>query len=225
MKRVPCFHQISLAFAMFATVPFSHAWDRSSPPAIVTRYCSGCHERDGRSQLPYIPRLAGLSAAYAERRMVSFRDTTSPAVDEAIERIFHLNPRKDAGVTPAAKVHMVGVASSISDQEINASAEWYAAQTPTPGKMSKGRAMEEGEQLFTNGLESKGLRACQSCHGSNAEGTDQAPRLAGQNSAYLIVQLAHFRAGERRDSPQMTGVARNVGGNQARAVALYLQSR
>ena len=225
MKRLRWFRQISLALAIFATVPFAHAWDRSSPPAIVTRYCSGCHARDGRSQLPYIPRLAGLSAAYSERRLASFRDKAAPPVDEAIERLIHLNIPKDASVTAAARVHMVGVASSISDQEINAAAEWYSAQTPTPGKMSKGREVEEGEQLFTNGLESKGLRACQSCHGSNAEGTDQAPRLAGQNSAYVIVQLAHFRAGERHDAPEMTGVARNVGGNQARAVALYLQSR
>ena len=52
-----------------------------------------------------------------------------------------------------------------------------------------------------------------------------APRLAGQNAAYVVGQLAFFRAGGRRQSPEMTAVAQNVEADQARAVAAYLQSR
>ena len=57
-----------------------------------------------------------------------------------------------------------------------------------------------------------------------AEGTDEAPRLAGQNAAYVIGQLAHFRRAEGYNSV-MTGVARCVKRDQARSVAAYLQSR
>ena len=51
------------------------------------------------------------------------------------------------------------------------------------------------------------------------------PRLAGQNAAYVVGQLALFRSGAHRQSPDMTAVARNLEDGQARAVAAYLQSR
>jgi cytochrome c553 len=227
MNCLKCLPKATLiCFVIPLTVPFARAEQRSVPPAVVTRYCSGCHEMDGKSQLPYIPRLAGLSASYSARRLASFRAMASPPVDEAIDRILHIgSPRGDAAVARGARAHMVGVASAISDQETNAAAQWYAEQPPAPGKNRKGRDFEGGANLFNKGLDSQGVHACQSCHGSNAEGNGRAPRLAGQNSGYVMEQLAHFRAGQRCDSPEMTEIARNMANDQARAIALYLQTR
>src|ERR1035441_3081008 len=75
-----------LASAVLLIVP--SAWAEQGTggaPAIVTHSCSGCHGVDGNSQLPYIPRLAGLNAAYVEHKLASFRAAASPPVDERSE--------------------------------------------------------------------------------------------------------------------------------------------
>jgi cytochrome c553 len=120
---------------------------------------------------------------------------------------------------------MVGVAHAISDQDVKAATQWYAAQLPARGKTGKERLVEEGKSLFADGRQAQGVPACQTCHGPGAQGTAIAPRLAGQNATYVVAQLALFRSGDARSSPVMTGIARNIGGDQARAVAVYLQSR
>jgi cytochrome c553 len=212
--------------AVLLIVPRAGAGERLNAPAIVTRTCSGCHGLDGKSQLPYIPRLAGLSAAYIELKLTVFRDASSSPVDEAFSRVVHMgSPGKDAGITAAATAQMVGVAHAISDADKKAAAQWFAAQTPAPGKSGRRELIEEGKSLFVNGLQSQGVPACQTCHGAEAQGTGIAPRLAGQNGSYVVRQMALFRAGDRRNSPEMTAVGRNVEGAQARAVAAYLQSR
>jgi cytochrome c553 len=181
---------------------------------------------DGQAQLPYVPRLAGLSAAYTERKLARFQASDSWPVDEAVSRVARLgSARKEAAITPAATAHMVGLARTVSDADKRAAAQWYAAQTPARGTRGNRKLIEEGRGLFIDGAESQGLPACQSCHGSEGQGTELAPRLAGQNAAYVVGQIALYRAGDRRRSPEMTAVAQNVQAGQARAVAAYLQSR
>lgn len=50
--------------------------------------------------------------------------------------------------------------------------------------------VEKGEAVFQN---------CMACHGEQAMGDEdnEAPRLAGQHSWYLVTQLKNFRAGVR----------------------------
>jgi cytochrome c553 len=186
--------RVQYGFVLRATVllvtPFACAQVRSDPPAIIIRYCSGCHGLDGQSQLPYIPRLAGMGAPYLEARFASYEAAASPPVDEAFHRILHIgNPSKHTGLTSAAKAQMVGVAHVVSDENSKVAIRWYAAQQPTPGKSRKGKVIEEGRNLYINGLQSQGLPACQTCHGPAAQGTETAPRLAGQNAAYVFGQL------------------------------------
>ena len=216
----------SSAFAAttLLVLPFARAQERSSAPDIVVRNCSGCHEMDGRSQLPYIPRVAGLRAGYLERKVSSFQAAPPWPVDETVSLIIHPG-NKDPGLTHAAKVNMVGIAHSVSDKDLKAAIQWYAAQTPAPGRRAKPKLVEAGRNLFMNGLQSQGLPACKSCHGAEAQGTNFAPRLAGQNAGYLVNQLLLFHSGDPRRSPQMTEVAKNMDSDQVRALALYLQSR
>lgn len=195
-------------------------------PAIVTQSCSGCHGVDGNSQLPYVPRLARLNAAYVEHKLASFRAAASPPVDEALSRVVRTGRASaDAGITPAATVHMVRVARAVSGEDGKAAAQWYASRMLARGQSGKPKSIEEGRSLFTNGLQSRGLLACQTCHGCAAQGSDFAPRLAGQNASYVVNQLALFRATDRQHSPAMMAVAQHLESDQARAVAAYLQSR
>jgi cytochrome c553 len=213
--------------AVLPIVPSAWAQQHTGgAPAIVTRYCSGCHGVDGDSQLPYIPRLAGLNAAYVEGKLASFRAAASPPVDEALSRVVRIGDAStDGGITSAASVHMVGIARAVSAEDRKAAAQWYASRMPARGRSGKPKLIEEGRSLFSEGLHSQDLPACQTCHGSDAQGSDLAPRLAGQNAPYVVSQLALFRATGRQHSPVMTAVAQHLERDQARAVAAYLQSR
>ncbi|MBV9037406.1 MAG: c-type cytochrome [Acidobacteriaceae bacterium] len=207
----------TLVSVVLLIAPFARAEERSVPPVIVIRYCSGCHGIDGKSKLPYIPRLASLNAEYIQRKIANFKAAATPPVDETFQR-----SSKD-GFTPEGTAHMVGTAHALPEKDLQAAAQWYAAQQPAPGKSGKWQVMKEGKDLYINGLPSRHVPACQSCHGPEAQGTDKAPRLAGQNATYLLGQLALFRADNRKRSP-MTEVARSLENEQARALAAYLQS-
>lgn len=219
-------YRSALAAAVALLMPFACAQERQTPPAVVTQYCSGCHGIDGKSQLSYIPRLAGLNAAYTEHKLARFRAYGSVPVDEAFNKLLRRpGSSKDSNLTNAAQAQMVGTASAISYKEIKAAAGWYASQVPAAGKSGNWKSIEEGRNLFMKGAPSQGLRACQSCHGPEAQGTEKAPRLAGQHAAYILAQIALFRGSDSHVSPEMSSVARSVETDQARAVALYLQSR
>jgi len=60
----------------------------------------------------------------------------------------------------------------------------FVSQTNADGHI------EKGEAVFQN---------CMACHGEQAMGDEdnEAPRLAGQHSWYLVTQLENFRAGVR----------------------------
>lgn len=201
------------------------AQGRLKAPAGITRYCSACHGLNGEAQLSYVPRLAGMGMPYLNSKFEAYRAATSAPVDEIFAGFFHTRrEHHQAGLAAHAISEMVGVAHVVSDQDAKAAIEWYASRLPGPTRGRNGAVVENGRRLYIDGAQENGLRACQSCHGSRAQGTDTIPRLAGQNAAYLFGQLSLFRAGERRDQPMMD-IARNLEDDQARALVRYLQSR
>jgi cytochrome c553 len=214
----------AFALAAFAAASLALAGP-SAPPAVVVRNCSGCHGIEGRPHLSYVPSLAGQSAKYIEARLQQFRELSSPAVDEAITPYIHRSrASSNDAITPAAAVHMIGIAKSLSENETKAAAAWYSAQTLLPAKSKKGSDFEQGKELYANGRQAQNVPACQSCHGSEAQGTAIAPRLAGQQPAYVLAQLNQFRSGAKPKSP-MTQIARSLEQNQIQAIAAYLHSR
>ena len=71
----------------------SSAWAQRNwdAPKLVTSYCSGCHGVDGNTALPYFPKLAGLNATYAEKKMTAFREPSGPPVDEFVWWVLKVN--------------------------------------------------------------------------------------------------------------------------------------
>src|SRR5690606_2002813 len=67
---------------------------------------------------------------------------------------------------------------------------------------------------------------CFSCHGADAQGVSNMPRLAGQPAQYVETALKRFRqmAPAASTSP-MVGVARGLKDEDIAAVAAYLQGR
>ena len=200
---------------------------RWAAPNIVTTNCSGCHGIDGNAQLAYFPRVAGLEAAYAEKKLSAFAETPSPPVDE----FYHIIVSSITGhkalenSTANERINMLGVAHAVKPEVLKEAVDWYAKQSPEPGHGGNAALIEQGQQIFVKGVPEQHIMACMGCHGQSAQGQSSVPRLAGQNAEYLVAQLEKFRRGDHKHAPEMTMAVRDLNTTQARAVAAYLQAR
>jgi cytochrome c553 len=220
--------QVIATAAVLMLCPAAFAAHRNwAAPRIVTWNCSGCHGIDGRSQPPYFPRLAGLNADYAEKKIAEFQEAAKPPVDELLARALSVVAPKLGVSRVEARINMVGIAHGITAEDTKMATAWYAKQEPIPGRAGDPALLEQGKALFLNGLHDQGLPACMTCHGAEAEGKGSVPRLAGQNGSYILSELAKFNAGDRKHAPEMTIVAQHVDSDskEYRALAAYLQSR
>ena len=151
-----------------------------------------------------MPRLAGQQPQYIENQLHAFKEHR------------RLNPI------------MQNVAASISPGMIAPLAEYLRGlNAPTYGGGStEGAAL--GKHIFELGLPEANVPACAVCHGPDARGTRQIPRLAGQLYWYVTKTLTNFHRerGQRGEdsSAIMAPVARNLSPAQISAVAAYVSS-
>ena len=165
--------------------------------------CTSCHGPEGRSTNPQVPRLAGQQRAYIEAQLKSFRTQS----------------RGD----PDAHDYMWGVAATLNDSITVALADYYSSQSPVRGTQGDSATVAAGRQLYEKGDPGRGIQACATCHGPNAQGASIFPRLAGQHSQYLVKQMQMLRV-RLRASPVMHGVLKELTDSDMSALAGYLQS-
>jgi cytochrome c553 len=103
-------------------------------------------------------------------------------------------------------------------------AHYYAGQTPVPGTPGDPKLVAAGQQIFERGVPDRGIAACASCHGANAEGRSIFPRLAGQHAAYLARQINVIQK-QLRTSPVMHGIVKDLKPAEIEQVAAYLESK
>ena len=166
--------------------------------------CGTCHGAQGNSEQPKFPRLAGQRADYVSAQLRAFKAQT----------------RGD----PDAIGYMWGMAANLDDTVINALAEYYAAQNPGAARSGDPALIARGKEIYEHGIESVGVPPCASCHGPDAAGAGNFPRLAGQHSQYLLKQLDSFQ-NNMRDVAIMHGVAQGLKLAEMRAVAAYVQAQ
>ncbi len=75
--------------------------------------------------------------------------------------------------------------------------------------------------LAKSGADKAGM--CLGCHGANAQGNGQFPRLAGQHPEYLALQLNAFKQGLRKSGP-MQAIAANLSEADIKALTAYFGS-
>ncbi len=167
--------------------------------------CAACHGDEGNSTVAGFPKLAGQQALYTVEQLKLFRS------------------QKRAELSPQA--YMWGVSALLDDSEIQSLADYYAAQRSTPGKPGNPKLVEQGRRIYEQGIPSKGIAACASCHGENGEGASVFPRLGGQHTDYLVAQLKIFRTRLRPYAVVMMAEIKNMSEAEMRAVAVYLQSK
>jgi cytochrome c553 len=84
------------------------------------------------------------------------------------------------------------------------------AEKPAPGTL---KAAEE-----------KAVNLCSTCHGPDAEGKEDTPRLAGQHAKYVAKQLRSMQD-ESRANEQMRAIVKKLRPEEMLAVSAYVQSR
>jgi cytochrome c553 len=139
--------------------------------------CSSCHGLDGKSVNPTFPRLAGQQKDYLVAQLTAFRDKT----------------RAD----PHARTYMWGMAARLSDVTIDGVATYFSALPPASGTPGDPKQVAAGKKIFIDGTEAENAHGCMACHGEQAQGQGEIPRLAGQHKEYLQGQLEAFATNSR----------------------------
>lgn len=161
--------------------------------------CVSCHGAAGNSTIVANPRLSGQIEAYTYKQLVDF---TTPNRNNPI-------------MTPYSK--------SLTDDEKKHLAAYLASAAPKPGAAKNKDTIELGKKIYRGGIAGTGVAACASCHGANGGGIPaQYPRLAGQHQDYTVTQLNAFKTNARKNSPQMTALAKRMSDEEMKAVADYI---
>ena len=169
-------------------------------------YCETCHGLSARGFIGTnpMPRLAGQQPDYIKNQLQAFIDRR------------RLNPV------------MGNVAHVLSPAMVDALATHFKDLDPPPYGGAPKDLVSEGEKIYHEGVPSAEVPACESCHGQDAHGVDQFPRLAGQLDGYVIAKLANWSK-ERGQDPKnpdnseiMGPIAEKLTKEQIAAVAAYV---
>lgn len=164
--------------------------------------CGSCHGVDGNSPLAMNPKLAGQGEGYLYKQLVEFKS----------------GARQNA--TMAAMV------ISLSDQDMQDLAAFYASQQVTVGGADPA-LIELGESIYRAGNKELGVAACASCHSTDGKGNAPAkfPAVGGQHAEYTLAQLKAFRSGMRNNDAgsMMRSTVERLTDKEIEALASYLE--
>jgi cytochrome c553 len=66
------------------------------------------------------------------------------------------------------------------------------------------------------------MAICEACHQQKLVGGVAAPRLAGQKYDYLVETMRRFAEGQRKNSPEMSGIMQAISASDREAMAHYI---
>ena len=169
---------------------------------IIGGSCFLCHGAEGESASAVFPRLAGQNAEYIAKQLANFKNGT----------------RKSTA--------MASMVTSLSPEDMAALGQFYASRPPHKEAAKDAPLALVGQYIYQAGNKFSGVPACVSCHGTNAEGAANLPRLAGQIPGYIHTQLKSFNKRERtNDNAVMHAVVEKMTELEMAAVAEYVSSK
>ena len=207
--------QLVLQFAVMAFAFGGAAHAESTDNSAVSRqevqakltYCENCHGVSGQGFHGFypIPRLAGQQQEYLKNQVQAFVERRR--TNNIMFHVSHV-------LSPAM---LTALADSFHD--LNPRALTSAA----PNEL-----MTAGKKIYDEGISESDVPPCASCHGPDAKGDGQFPRLAGQLSDYVVNKLKNWTK-ERGQDPKnpdssaiMQPIAHGLTEQQIKAVAAYL---
>jgi len=204
-----------LGFAGIALVPATGVRAETAAKSNVPKselqakiaYCENCHGVSARGFHGYypIPRLAGQQPEYVKNQLQAF-----------------IEHRRTNNI-------MFNVAHVLSPAMLDALTENFKNLDPKPLATAVPEdVVAAGKKIYEEGVASSDVPPCAGCHGPDAKGDGQFPRLAGQLSDYVADKLTNW-ASERGQNPAnpdasaiMAPIAHSLTQQQIKAVAAYL---
>jgi cytochrome c553 len=172
---------------------------------LVSNACSKCHGATGLSISPIFPNLASQQTSYIAAQL----------------KLFRQRGRSD----PRARAFMWGIARSLTDEQIRGVAQQFSSQPPVRGTPSSNPALaDKGKLLYENGAKERDIEACIVCHGTNGEGVNTNPRVAGQHRDYFVTAMLQFRS-RQRESKVMQDVTQKLTDDEIAALVEYVSTK
>ena len=197
---------LASALSAVAVTGAAEAAETRGEVAAKVAYCLDCHGASGQGYRGYypMPRLAGQQPEYLKNQLQAF-----------------VEHRRTNNI-------MFNVSHSLSPAMIAALAAEFRALDPRPLGGGAKSLVGAGERIFQDGAPDANVAACAACHGPDAKGIGEIPRLAGQLPDYTVNKLVNWSK-ERGQNPAkpdtsavMSPVAHSLTRSQVEAVAAYL---
>jgi cytochrome c553 len=187
---------LMMTLAACSNIDRSRDWANSQVRGrvLAEQVCSTCHGLDGQSKNDLFPKLAGQQKNYilGQLEAIKGRDRNSEHTRQ----------------------FMWGPARYITPQQMDELATYFSEQPPMKAVLTTAPIPEIGQIIYHQGLPEKGVKPCASCHGDQAQGDDEFPRLAGQHSHYL----------NSRARVAMTKIVSNLTDEEIKAISAYAES-
>lgn len=177
------------------------SWAGSSIAASV-RNCTWCHGTSGQGYM-VAPRLAGQRPQYIESQLRSYREHTRD--------------------NPFSKQYMWGAVAALGPHAGRDLAIYFATIAPKAANDGDKDLAARGRAIYLDGIPEANIVSCYACHGPNAEGVRDIPRLGGLAYFYLKGRLEQWGQGYHSgvESP-MPLAASHLGPEEIEALASYL---
>ena len=184
MKRSPMLPPLMFALLAVAApvlaadnAPAPYVGDAAKGQPIASAVCGACHGPDGNSVVPVNPKLAGQNADYLFKQMRNFKGGGPDG-----------KPLRTNAI-------MNGMIAAYSEDQMRDFAAYFSSQTQKVGEAKNRDTIQMAQKLFRAGDVGRGLPACAACHGPTGAGIpSEFPRIGGQQSDYVELQLKAFRA-------------------------------
>ncbi|HEY8683768.1 MAG TPA: c-type cytochrome [Rhodanobacter sp.] len=166
--------------------------------------CGACHGMDGNSSDAQYPKLAGQSEQYIVRQLTDFKSGKRQ------------NPI------------MLGMATTLSEQDMHDVGAYFASKTPLPGVADQA-LVERGGKLFREGDPTRAIPACMACHSIDGHGNPGAmyPELSSQHAQYIQATLKSWHDGttwgDDAHAQIMPSIAQKLDTDDIAALASYIE--
>src|ERR1700688_4198487 len=190
---------LAIGACIVATASIVSSWACELAAVRNDAWCHG----SGAQGYTVAPRLAGQRPQYIESQIRSYREHTRD--------------------NPFSKQYMWGAVAALGPHEARDLAIYFATLTPRAANDGDRDLAARGRTIYLDGIPESNIVSCYACHGPNAEGGRDIPRLGGLAYFYLKGRLEQWGQGYHSgvESP-MPLVASHLGPNEIEALASYL---
>jgi cytochrome c553 len=169
---------------------------------LAVRNCTWCHGGSANGYSP-APALAGQRPQYVEKQLANFRAHTRD--------------------NPFARQYMWGAARNLDAPSVRNLATYFASLPPRAASDGVPNLVALGRTIYQEGMPDANIVACVVCHGPNAEGVREIPRLGGLDYSYLKRRLEQWSQGYHAAAgPPMISISSKLSSDQMEALASYL---